>query len=317
MSMLPPAIFLMGPTASGKTASAIALVESGLPVELISVDSALVFRDMDVGTAKPDAAELARAPHHLLDIISPEQSYSAAQFRSDALALMADITARGKVPVLVGGTMLYYNTLQHGIHDLPQADVALRATLHAEAAELGWPGMHAKLAQLDPVTAARLAPNDQQRIERALEICLLAGRPMSELLAEPASDPLAYALTKIALVPSDRAVLHARIAQRFDLMLQHGLLDEVTALRARYTLSLDLPSMRCVGYRQAWEYQDGLVSEAEMRDKGIAATRQLCKRQLTWLRGMDDVTEIDCLSANVPRQVRQAIVKAMTAPPSA
>jgi tRNA dimethylallyltransferase len=301
----------MGPTASGKTASAIALVEAGLPVELISVDSALVFRDMDIGTAKPDAAELARAPHHLIDIISPEQSYSAAQFRSDALALMADITARGKVPVLVGGTMLYYNTLQHGIHDLPQADAALRASLHAEADQIGWPGMHAKLAGLDPATAARLAPNDQQRIERALEICLLAGRPMSELLAQPASDPLPYALSKIALVPSDRAALHARIEQRFDLMLQNGLLDEVARLRERYTLSLDLPSMRCVGYRQAWEYLDGLVSEAEMRDKGLAATRQLCKRQLTWLRGMDDVQEIDCLQPDVPAVVRDVVSKVL------
>ncbi|SMC28793.1 tRNA dimethylallyltransferase [Andreprevotia lacus DSM 23236] len=311
MTTLSPAVFLMGPTASGKTASAIALVEAGLPVELISVDSALVFRDMDIGTAKPDAAELARAPHHLIDIISPEQSYSAAQFRSDALALMADITARGKVPVLVGGTMLYYNTLQHGIHDLPQADAALRASLHAEADQIGWPGMHAKLAGLDPATAARLAPNDQQRIERALEICLLAGRPMSELLAQPASDPLPYALSKIALVPSDRAALHARIEQRFDLMLQNGLLDEVARLRERYTLSLDLPSMRCVGYRQAWEYLDGLVSEAEMRDKGLAATRQLCKRQLTWLRGMDDVQEIDCLQPDVPAVVRDVVSKVL------
>ncbi|KAF0811273.1 tRNA dimethylallyltransferase [Andreprevotia sp. IGB-42] len=307
-----PAIFLMGPTASGKTASAIHLVESGLPVELISVDSALVFRDMDVGTAKPTGEELARAPHHLIDIISPEQSYSAAQFRSDALALMADITARGKVPVLVGGTMLYYNTLQHGIHDLPQADAALRAQLHEEAARIGWPGMHARLAMLDPETAARLAPNDQQRVERALEICLLAGRPMSALLAEPASPPLPYQLSKIALVPSDRAVLHERIALRFDTMLQHGLLDEVAGLRQQYTLSLDLPSMRCVGYRQAWEYQDGLIDAAGLRDKGIAATRQLAKRQLTWLRGMDDVESIDCLQAGLARTV-QAYVQAALA----
>ncbi|AOY01590.1 tRNA (adenosine(37)-N6)-dimethylallyltransferase MiaA [Jeongeupia sp. USM3] len=288
-----PAIFLMGPTASGKTASAIALVEAGLPVELISVDSALVFRDMDVGTAKPDAAELARAPHHLIDIISPEQSYSAAQFRSDALALMADITARGKVPVLVGGTMMYYNALQYGLHDLPQADAALRLQIEADAQEIGWPGMHARLAGLDPVTAARLAPNDSQRVGRALEICILAGKPMAELLAAPTAEPLPYALHKLALVPNDRAWLHARIALRFDLMLQGGLLAEVAMLRQKYALSLELPSMRCVGYRQAWEHLDGDYGAQALRDKGIAATRQLAKRQLTWLRGMDDVTTVD------------------------
>ncbi|WP_375591859.1 tRNA (adenosine(37)-N6)-dimethylallyltransferase MiaA [Chitiniphilus eburneus] len=296
------ALFLMGPTASGKTASAIALVEAGLPVELISVDSALVFKDMDIGTAKPSAAELARAPHHLLDVITPEQAYSAAQFRSDALALMADITARGRLPVLVGGTMLYFNTLQHGIHELPQADPALRAQLQADAEAHGWPALHARLAQLDPATAARLQPNDQQRVERALEICLLAGRPMSELLAEPAA-ALPYTLHKLALVPGERAALHERIARRFDAMLAQGLLDEVRMLRERYTLSLDLPSMRCVGYRQAWEYLDGEIEAATMRDKGIFATRQLAKRQLTWLRGMDDVTPLDCLAPDLPAQV--------------
>ncbi|GAA5787353.1 tRNA dimethylallyltransferase [Chitiniphilus shinanonensis] len=298
-----PALFLMGPTASGKTASAIALVEAGLPVELISVDSALVFKDMDIGTAKPGADELARAPHHLLDLITPEQAYSAAQFRSDALALMADITARGRLPVLVGGTMLYFNTLQHGIHELPQADAALRAQLQADAAAQGWPALHARLAQLDPATAARLQPNDQQRVERALEICLLAGRPMSALLAEPAAEPLPYALHKLALIPGERAALHQRIALRFDAMLAQGLLDEVRLLRQRYTLSLDLPSMRCVGYRQAWEYLDGDIDAATLRDKGIFATRQLAKRQLTWLRGMDDVAPLDCLAPDLPAQV--------------
>jgi tRNA dimethylallyltransferase len=306
--MNPPALFLMGPTASGKTASAIHLLESGLPVELISVDSALVFRDMDIGTAKPDAATLKRAPHHLIDIISPEEAYSAAQFRSDALRLMADITARGKVPVLVGGTMMYFNTLQHGIHDLPQADPALREKLLAEAGETGWPAMHAKLATLDPVTAARLKPNDAQRIERALEVCLLAGKPMSELLAEPACEPLPYNLLKIALLPSDRAVLHQRIALRFDQMLDGGLLDEVRALRAKYQLDIDMTSMRCVGYRQTWEYLDGVVDRNTMREKGLAATRQLAKRQMTWLRGMDDVTEIDCLAADLPLRV-EALVR--------
>lgn len=309
MSALPPAIFLMGPTASGKTACAVRLVETGLPVELISVDSALVYRDMDIGSAKPDVATRARAPHHLIDIISPEESYSAAQFRSDARRLMADITARGKVPVLVGGTMLYFNTLQHGIHDLPQADVALREQLQSEAAQIGWPAMHAKLAALDPLTAARLQPNDSQRVERALEICLLAGKPMSALLAEPVSDPLPWRLSKIALLPSDRAVLHARIATRFDQMLAGGLLDEVAALRARYQLNIDLPSMRCVGYRQTWEYQDGLISRDELREKGLAATRQLAKRQLTWLRGMDDVLALDCLQPDLEKKVQELVQK--------
>lgn len=302
---LPPAIFLMGPTASGKTACAVALVEAGLPVELISVDSALVFRDMDIGTAKPDAATLARAPHHLIDIISPTEAYSAAQFRNDALRLMADITARGKVPVLVGGTMLYFNTLQHGIHDLPQADPALRQELEAEAATIGWPAMHAKLAQIDPTTAARLQPNDAQRVGRALEICQLSGQTMSALLAEASSEPLPYAISKFALAPSDRAVLHARIAERFELMLKHGLLDEVRALRKKYVLSPDLPSMRCVGYRQSWEYLEGQISAAELREKGIAATRQLAKRQMTWQRSMDDRIEIDCLRPDLVGQILQ------------
>ena len=304
---LPPAIFLMGPTASGKTACAVRLVEACLPVELISVDSALVFHDMDIGTAKPDAATLAHAPHHLIDIISPEQAYSAAQFRVDALRLMADITARGRVPVLVGGTMLYFNTLQHGIHDLPQADAALRQQLQADAGQLGWPALHERLAELDPATAERLKPNDSQRIERALEICLLAGRPMSELLAEPGAAPLPYALTKLALVPADRAVLHARIAERFDQMLDQGLLDEVRALRGQYALHPDLPSMRCVGYRQAWEYLDGLIDEQQLREKGIAATRQLAKRQLTWLRGMDDLEEFDCLRPDLAEAVLERV----------
>ncbi|MBB5191395.1 tRNA dimethylallyltransferase [Silvimonas terrae] len=304
---LPPAIFLMGPTASGKTASAIGLIESGLPVELISVDSALVFKDMDIGTAKPTADELARAPHQLIDVITPEQAYSAAQFRTDALALMQDITARGKVPVLVGGTMLYFNTLQHGIHDLPQANPALRAELHAEAAQLGWPAMHEKLARLDPPTAARLEPGDSQRIERALEICILSGRPMSDLLAEPAAGPVPYNLLKLALLPDDRAVLHERIAIRFDQMLQGGLIEEVRQLRQQYALTPELPSMRCVGYRQTWDYLDGLIDLPTLREKGLAATRQLAKRQLTWLRGMDDVTPLNCLNPDLPGAVRTTV----------
>lgn len=293
MNKLPPAIFIMGPTASGKTAAAMHLLESGLPVELISVDSALVFRDMDVGTAKPTREELQRAPHHLIDIINPTEVYSAAQFRSDARALMDDITARGKVPVLVGGTMLYFNTLEQGIHDLPEADAALREQIHADAVKLGWPAMHERLAALDPSTAARLSQNDSQRIERAIEICILAGRPMSAILAEPAQDTLQYDLLKIALLPSDRAVLHQRIEQRYDTMLASGLIDEVKMLREKYQLNLDLPSMRCVGYRQTWEYLDGEIDLKSSREKGIAATRQLAKRQMTWLRSMENITPSD------------------------
>ena len=304
---LPPAIFLMGPTASGKTGAAVELVQQ-LPLELISVDSALVFRGMDIGTAKPDQATLAQAPHFLIDIIDPTESYSAAQFRSDALQLMAEITARGKVPLLVGGTMLYYQALQQGLSDLPQADPALRAELDAQAAEIGWPAMHAELARLDPPTAARLKPNDSQRIQRALEVIRLSGEPMSVLLARQTAEPLPYNLLKIALQPSERLALHQRIEQRFDLMLQQGLEQEVAQLRQQYPeLHLNLPSMRCVGYRQMWEYQDGVVDYATMRDKGIFATRQLCKRQLTWLRGMDDTVEVECLAPGLTGRVKDLI----------
>lgn len=291
---LPPAILIMGPTASGKTAVAMALADR-FPVELISVDSAQVFRDMDVGTAKPDRATLARYPHRLIDIISPEESYSAARFRADALVAMADITAAGKVPVLVGGTMLYFRALLHGLADLPQADAALRAEIDAEAAAEGWPAMHAKLAALDPATAARLHTTDSQRLQRALEICRLTGRPMSELLAESEKQKPAYDFLSIALLPSDRAVLHERIARRFDEMLLAGLDDEVRLLRQKYTLSLNLPSMRCVGYRQTWEAQDGIIPKKELRDRGIFATRQLAKRQITWLTNSFEAESIDCL----------------------
>lgn len=312
MNKLPPAIFIMGPTASGKTAAAMHLLESGLPVELISVDSALVFRDMNVGTAKPTPEELRRAPHHLIDIIDPTDVYSAAQFRTDTRALMDDITARGKVPVLVGGTMLYFNTLEQGIHDLPEADATLREHIHADALQLGWPAMHERLAALDPITAARLSPNDSQRIERAIEICLLAGRPMSAILAEPAQDTLQYDLLKIALLPSDRAVLHQRIETRYDAMLNGGLIDEVKMLREKYPLNLDLPSMRCVGYRQTWEYLDGEIDLKTSREKGIAATRQLAKRQMTWLRGMDNLTILDCISKDLSTKVMHLGVTQIT-----
>jgi tRNA dimethylallyltransferase len=284
----------MGPTASGKTAVAMALADR-FPVELVSVDSAQVFRDMDIGTAKPDRATLARYPHRLIDLISPEESYSAARFRTDALAAMAEITAAGKVPLLVGGTMLYFRALLHGLADLPQADPALRAEIDAAAAERGWPALHADLAVLDPSTAARLHPTDSQRIQRALEICRTSGRPMSELLAATERAKPPYELLQIALLPSDRSVLHARIARRFDEMLLAGLDDEVAMLRRKYSLHAGLPSMRCVGYRQVWEAQDGAYGKPEMRDRGIYATRQLAKRQITWLTNSFAAEAYDCL----------------------
>lgn len=306
MSAQPKAIFLMGPTASGKTALAIELAQR-FPVELISVDSALVFRDMDIGTAKPSAAELAAAPHHLIDIIDPTEVYSAAQFRADALRLMDEITARGRVPLLVGGTMLYFNALQHGLHDLPRADAQVRQVLEAEATERGWPAMHAELARVDPPTAARLSPNDSQRIGRALEIFRISQRPMSAWLAEQTNEALPYDLLKLALLPADRAVLHARIALRFEQMLTQGFVDEVAGLRARYPLQPDLPSMRCVGYRQAWQYLDGEIDLSTLHDTGIYATRQLAKRQITWLRGMADVCELNCLSAQLLHDVTKLV----------
>ncbi len=310
-SRLPPAILIMGPTASGKTAAAMTLADR-FPVELISVDSAQVFRDMDVGTAKPDKATLARYPHHLIDLISPEESYSAARFRSDALAAMAQITAAGKVPVLVGGTMLYFRALLNGLAELPQADAALRAEIDAEAAREGWPAMHAKLALLDPSTAARLHTTDSQRLQRALEVCRLSGRPMSELLAESEQQRPAYDFLSIGLLPSDRAVLHERIARRFDEMLLGGLDDEVRQLRAKYDLNLGLPSMRCVGYRQTWEAQDGLLPKKELRDRGIFATRQLAKRQITWLTNSFEAENFDCLDSALSEQIAQRVGSFLT-----
>ncbi|MBI2277366.1 MAG: tRNA (adenosine(37)-N6)-dimethylallyltransferase MiaA [Dechloromonas sp.] len=299
---LPPALLIMGPTASGKTAVAMALADR-FPVELISVDSAQVFRDMDVGTAKPDRATLARYPHRLIDLISPEQRYSAARFRADALAAMAEITAAGKVPVLVGGTMLYFRALLHGLADLPQADAGLRAEIDAEAAAVGWPALHARLAEVDPATAARLHPTDSQRLQRALEIYRLSGRPMSELLAESEGQRPPYDFLSLGLLPSDRAVLHERIARRFDEMLAAGLDDEVRMLRRKYTLSLNLPSMRCVGYRQTWEAQDGTLPPGELRDRGIFATRQLAKRQITWLGNSFTAEHYDCLDPALSERI--------------
>ena len=306
MTVLPPAIFLMGPTASGKTAAAVELMQH-LPVEIISVDSALVYRDMDIGTAKPDAATLAVAPHHLLDIIDPTEVYSAARFRADALALMADITARGRVPLLVGGTMLYFKALREGLSDLPQADAATRAQIEVEAAQQGWPALHAELAQLDPDTAARLQPTDAQRIQRALEVVRLSGQPMSALLRGKRDAALPYQVQAFALIPPDRAVLHAAIAVRFDAMLAQGLVEEVRSLRDKYPLNADMPAMRCVGYRQVWSYLDGEYGWDEMRDRGIYATRQLAKRQLTWLRGMAGVKALEAGRANVVEQIRAGL----------
>ena len=299
----------MGPTASGKTGAALEIARHR-PCEIISVDSALVYRGMDIGTAKPTADELAAVPHHLIDIIDPADSYSVMQFREDALRLVAEITRRGALPLLVGGTMLYFKALRDGLDALPPADPALRAKLDREAAERGMPALHARLAELDPATAARLQPNDSQRIQRALEIIHLSGQPMSQLLAQAVHTPLPFRLLPIALEPSDRAVLHQRIAERFDAMLDRadgGLLAEVRRLRERGDLHPGLPSMRCVGYRQAWEYLDGQIDRATLRDKGIAATRQLAKRQLTWLRSMPDRVVIDCLAPGVAARIMAEI----------
>lgn len=297
----------MGPTASGKTGAAVALY-SQLPVELISVDSALVFRDMNIGTAKPDAETLLKAPHHLIDITAPTAAYSAANFRNDALRLMGEITVHGKVPLLVGGTMLYFKALQEGLSNLPEANLDTRKQIEQEAAQIGWPAMHAKLAEVDPETAARLQPNDVQRIERALEIYRLTGQSMTALHQASAGEALPYRLLKIALVPSDRKVLHERIALRFDQMLADGFIDEVKTLLQKYPeLTADSTSMRCVGYRQALEYLAGQYDISELRDRGIFATRQLAKRQLTWLRSMDDIVEIDCLSPDMHELVLHEI----------
>ena len=289
----------MGPTASGKTGAAVELIEK-LPVEIISVDSALVYRDMNIGTAKPDAETLIEVPHHLINMIDPTSAYSAANFRSDALRLMADITARGKIPLLVGGTMLYFKALQDGLSGLPEANQEVRARLDARAALIGWPAMHEKLALIDATTAERLESNDAQRIQRALEVFEVTGESMTALYAKQTNEVLPYKLLKIALVPSDRKVLHERIALRFEQMLAAGFVDEVRALQAKYpALTAESTSMRCVGYRQALEHLNGDYDAAELRDRGIFATRQLAKRQLTWLRGMDDIVELDCLDLHL------------------
>ena len=319
----PQAIALAGPTASGKTAGALALaavIGKRMPVEIISVDSALVYRGMDIGTAKPTAQERAFVPHHLIDIRDPLQAYSAAEFVHDATRLMAEIRARGALPLLVGGTMLYFKALLDGIDDMPAADPAVRAQLEAQATEQGWPALHAELARVDPVTAARLAPGDSQRIQRALEVWQVSGRPLSSFhtiktgaySARPTS-----ATALFSLEPDNRAWLHERIAQRFDAMLAAGFVDEVQGLRARGDLHADLPSMRCVGYRQAWEEFDwqarrpaGTPLNLKMlRERGIAATRQLAKRQITWLRSMPQRQAIACDQPHAVANLVQAVLQ--------
>ena len=295
----PAALLVLGPTASGKTACALAIA-ARLPVEIVSVDSALVYRDMDIGTAKPSAAERALCPHHLIDIISPEDSYSAARFAEDALALIEAIIRRGRIPLLAGGTMLYFKALRDGLSDLPRADAGLRGEIDRQAARHGWPAMHAQLARLDAAAAARLQPTDAQRIQRALEIVRLTGRPLADAYARRSDRPLPFRPVTIALAPSRREVLHRRIAERFDAMLSAGLVDEVQALRGRYRLAPELPSMRCVGYRQAWDHLEGRLDRRALRERAIVATRQLAKRQLTWLRQFredwPELREFDCLA---------------------
>ena len=298
-------IALAGPTASGKTAAALAIADQ-MPVDIISVDSALVYRGMSIGTAKPSAAELAAVPHHLIDILDPLQAYSAAAFVTDATRLIDEIQARGKTPLLVGGTMLYFKALFEGLDAMPKADPEVRAAIEEEARAQGWPVLHAELAKVDPVTAARLKPADAQRIQRALEVYRISGQPMSAFhtgkSSAPQTDPAKTTLL-ISLEPLDRAWLHARIAQRFDAMLAAGLVDEVKALRARGDLHPDLPSMRCVGYRQAWEALDGVFPIGELRDRGIFATRQLAKRQITWLRSMPRRRVVACDASDALQQV--------------
>lgn len=303
---LPFSIFLMGPTASGKSKIALEVAEN-FPVEVISVDSAQVYRHMNIGTAKPDQVTLNKIPHHLIDLIDPDQHYSAAQFRHDALRIMQEIIQRDKIPLLTGGTMLYFRALQEGLSPLPPADRNLRLILENTANELGWPVMHQKLAELDPKTAARIKPTDSQRIQRALEVCYLTQQPMSEILKTPRQIDFPFHAINIALIPSERSQLHLRIAHRFEAMLRNGLIDEVQAIRSEFpSLNLESPSMRCVGYRQVCLYLNNQISSTGLRDMGIAATRQLAKRQLTWLRGMraDTIQEFDCLAGDLSVQVQ-------------
>lgn len=313
-------VLLTGPTATGKSALALALADA-LDGEIVSMDSAQVYRGMDIGTAKPDAATRARVPHHLLDLVEPTEAYSAARFALDARAAIDAIRARGRVPIVAGGTMLYAKALTEGLSTLPPADPAMRAALDAEATERGWPAMHAELARVDPPTAARLAPNDAQRIQRALEVYRVTGEPLSARQGRRSPAGAALDAISIALMPADRARLHREIALRFDAMLAAGLVDELAALRARHALDPAMPSMRCVGYRQAWLHLDGAIDRATLRETGIAATRQLARRQLTWLRSVA-AASFDPWSATLVADVRAAVAgrtagrRSMTVPMS-
>lgn len=303
-----PAVLLMGPTASGKSVLAMQLAEV-LPVEIISVDSAQVYRGMDIGTAKPAEADRSRVPHHLVDILEPTDAYSAARFREDAIRLVEQIRSRGRLPLLVGGTMLYFKALREGLAELPQANPSIRAEIDAEAAQRGWPALHSELAKVDPQTALRLEPNDAQRLQRALEIFRVTGVPMSRLVqGAPAQPP--FASVAIALVPEDRALLHARIAARFDAMLENGLVDELRSLKRTHDLSPAMPSMRTVGYRQAWQFLEGAFDLEALREKGVAATRQLAKRQMTWLRSMRGIVPVDPLAPSLGRRALEVINRA-------
>ncbi len=289
--MLPPAIFIIGPTASGKTGLAIKLMEY-FPVELISVDSALVYKGMDIGTAKPTQQELKKAPHRLISFLDPSQPYSAADFRKDALREMAEITARGKIPVLVGGTMLYFRALENGLAELPHANEKIRQKLVDEARDIGWDGLHQRLIELDPVAGERIHPNDQQRIQRALEVYEITGKPLTQHQQEARATALPYSLMKIALIP-ERGWICDLAEKRFESMLQQGFIDEVKKLHARHDLNADLPAMRAVGYRQAWDYLEGKLDADEMKQRAVIATRQLAKRQMTWMRSEPNITRYD------------------------
>ena len=304
----PPAIFIMGPTASGKTALAMSLMKH-LPVELISVDSALIYRGMDIGTAKPTAEELADAPHRLIDILDPTQAYSAADFRADALREMAEITARNKIPLLVGGTMLYFKALLEGLSPLPPADPAVRERIEKQAAEQGWEVLHGQLSEIDPVAAMRIHPNDPQRLSRALEVFYISGKTLTEL-TKISGETLPYHVHQFAIAPTRRETLHARIEERFSQMLSNGFEDEVRTLLARGDLHTDLPSIRCVGYRQMWSYLSGEFDYDEMVYRGVCATRQLAKRQMTWLRGWEGVQWLD---SEKPEEALNRVIQVVSA----
>jgi len=298
----PPAIFLMGPTASGKSNIALEIAKH-LSVEIISVDSAQVYRHMDIGTAKPSAETMLSIPHHLINLIEPYERYSAAQFREDALIAMKEITGRGKIPLLVGGTMLYFRALLEGMSELPPADNGVRMAIENKAKDIGWLEMHKKLQQFDPIIATRIKPTDSQRIQRALEVYYLTDEPMSELLKKPRHVYLPYHVSSIALIPDDRIALHKHIALRFKKMVELGLIDEVRAIRNKFGLDANATSMRCVGYRQACMYLDNKISLTEMHEMGLAATRQLAKRQLTWLRSMQESKEFNCFAENLSKLI--------------